>query len=109
MKRNERAQLTAERGNIKANKLAGLIKDHGNSDNIQANWGDVDGQTISMFVALVAANSGAILLGVSRDGTQFHVKIYAGNGSKNYWFAGTPDGIQDMYDWISAFSDALLG
>lgn len=109
MKKSEKARLTGVKANVKADRLAALIGSGKTSkaDN-HADWARVDGTTLGSFVALLAANGGAILLGTSRDGTQYHVKIYVSNNQENFWFAGNDDGLQDLYDWIGALSDALL-
>lgn len=110
MKNAKKAQMIPERTAPAHAKLLSLVGDGSMSrSDMVAQWGEVDRDKLIWLVDSVARSDGAVLLGLSKDATQFHVKIYAGKGSKNYWFNGDPDGVLNLEEWIDAFAGALSG
>lgn len=73
----------------------------------KADWTEVDRELLVWLVQTVSKHEGAVLLGTSRDGTQFHVKIYGGDQQKNFWFAGHEGGLALLHEWISVFCQGL--
>lgn len=78
-----------------------LGKGTGVGGDMNADWSEVDSALMMWLVTLASRNEAAILFGVSRDGKQYHIKIYAGSGSENYWFAGNEDGVALMVEWAT--------
>ncbi len=111
MKAKQKAQATnakvgqhAQGSNVWSSILGETVTGGGDQE---ADWSEVDRELLVWLVQTVSKHQGAVLLGTSKDSTQYHIKIYGGTEQKNFWFAGHEGGLALLHEWISAFCQGL--
>lgn len=67
---------------------------------VKADWGDISPNDIGWLINSCAKRGWAVMFGLSRDGSQYYLRIYAGTDSKPKWFAGGYQGQQDLTAFI---------
>lgn len=101
---NAKVSQHGEGGSVWSSILGESVTSKGGQD---ADWTEVDRELLVWLVQAVSRAKGAVLFGTSRDGTQYHVKLYGGGKEKNFWFAGHEGGVALLHEWISDFCSAL--
>lgn len=63
---------------------------------LKADWGDISPNDLGWLIASCAKKGWAVMFGNSRDGTQYYLRIYAGDASKPKWFSGNYEGQEQL-------------
>lgn len=111
MKSKQKSQLLSTKSSGEPARVA-LLKSLLGGENaaaagLYADWGACDWDVVGWFVQVMALNNAAVLLGASRDRTQYHIKVYIGNEAPNKWFAGDDQGRELMAAWMRATCEAM--
>jgi len=68
-------------------------------------WGRIDGDTIRSFVERATRDDGAVMLGYTRDGGAYSVKVYAGGDPIKYFVHSDAELYEVMQDVIRTIDE----